>query len=259
MGNFSYVINKGYDASDSFTWRAFDNVSYSGLATATFITTPEATITGAAPAQEGLIPTTSRFTINLNHASLVNVDINLSSAGHASGGKNYVKLPKKVTIPAGATSSSITLTPLVDGQAAGDLDMIEKISSGKGYTIGAAKSATDMIIDDEPKLSITASVASTHFQAADSGEFTISLSASMSQDLVLTLVIGGSGKNGKDYQLQSKTLTIPAGNTSSKFEIIPSLNPAKSKTITLSCKVVKTSFSLNPLAKSALVSILHTI
>jgi len=259
LGSLSYVINKGYGGLDGFTWRAYDGVSYSGLASVQFITTPEATITGASPAREGNPATSSSFTIQLNHASLVNVGVGLSMAGHAVGGKNYVKPPKTLTIPAGATSALYTLTPLVDGLAKGDLDVIAKLSGGKGYTVGAVKSATDMIVDDEPKLSIAATVGNTHFQAADAGEFTLSLSAPAAQDLVLTLVIGGSAKNGGDYQLLAKTVTIPAGSTSSKFEIIPSLNPTKNKTITLSCKVIKTGFSLNPLAKSALVNILHVV
>lgn len=260
LSNLRYRVNRDFTGIDSFSWQGFDGTAYSGLATVQCVTTPEATISAGPDAYEGNpTGTASSFTIVLNHSALTDLTISVSASGHAVKNTNYIATPKNVTIPAGATSVSFAVTPLLDGKATGDLNLIEKLSSGKGFTLGAAKSASLMIIDEAPKLSITAADASASFGGSDTGAFTIALSHTLSSDLVLTLVFGGSASNGKNYQLVSKTLTIPAGQSTSTLTVTPSLNPSRNKTVTLTTKVNKSIFSLNPLAKSATVTILHTI
>jgi hypothetical protein len=198
----------------------------------------------------------SDFTISLNHASLVDLRINLSAASRGAAGRNYVRLPRYVTILAGEMSAEVALTPLVDGVAKGDIAVKEKVVGGRGYTIGTARSGVVTIVDDEPKISFTATNASTQL-GGTAGQITIASSGLFGSDLILTLVIRGSARNGRDYLLLSKTVTIPAGSSSTAIDIVPLLNPARAKTVTLSCKVNNLIFSLSPLAKSALVSILH--
>ena len=150
----SYTIEKNYAGNDSFDWRGNNGSDDSTLATVLVITTPEATITAGANAVEG--GAASAFTVSLNHASINDVNVALSASGKAVAGKNYVRLAKYVTIPAGQTSAQAVLTPMVDGVAKGNLAVTGKVGGGKGYTVGLAKTATITIVDDEPKISITA-------------------------------------------------------------------------------------------------------
>jgi hypothetical protein len=254
LGSLSYVIAKGYDGVDSFAWRACDGVSYSTPATVKFVTTPEAWIGGGFTATEG--GQEGRFAVRLNHPALTDVTINLATAGRAVGGKNYAKMPSFVTIPAGQTSAEFALTPTVDGVAKGDLDVIEKIGPGRGYTVGQAGAASALIVDDEPKISFTTPSASIQW-GGDAGQVIVTRCGATDSDLILTLVIGGTARNGVDYQLLPTTVTIPAGSSSTTIAIVPLLDPATLKAVTLSCKVDTKVFSLDPLAKSVLVEILH--
>ncbi len=268
LASLTYVPNKDYDGADSFEWRGYDGTSYTGLASVNVVTIPEVTITSNGDAIEG--GSTSFFTIHLNHASLKDTKINLAASGKAVGKKNYVPLAKVVTILAGQTEYDVTVTPMVDNIAAGDLTVIEKVVGGTGYTIGAAKSATVTIVDDEPKISIAATTPSAQFgangQVASNGHITITRTGSTAANLTLTLVIGGTAKSNTYAPItsdQTKTVTISAGSSFITLDIVPLLNPTAKRTVTVTCKAVTKSplaanrFSLDLVNKSAIVNILH--
>jgi hypothetical protein len=249
----SYTIDQDYAGSDSFDWRGSDGTANSTSATVLFTTTPEATITAGANAVEG--GSASNFTIILNHASLNDVIIKLSASGKAVAGKNYVRLPKSITIPAGHTAAPVALTPIVDGVAKGDLAVIAKISTAKGYTPGPAKSATITIIDDEPKISITADTNTTSLGGAH-GVITFTRTGDTGEALTLTIKVKGTAKAGKDYTKLPVTVTIDSGHSSVSIDVVALLNVAKTKTVQVSAKATK-DFSLDLLESSAIVQLLH--
>jgi hypothetical protein len=251
----SYKIEKNYAGIDSFKWRGNDGTANSTLASVTLITTPEATIAGGFNAVEG--GAASAFTVSLNHASLNDVKIALSASGKAVAGKNYVRLPKSVTFTAGQTSAPVALTPLVDHVAKGDLAVTAKVGGGKGYTVGAAKSATIIIVDDEPKISVSADTSTTSLGGAH-GIITFTRTGDTGQDLILTLTIKGTAKAGKDYTPLPPTVTINSGESSVSIDVVAILNVPKTKTVQVSAKIT-TAFSLDPFAASAIVQLLHVV
>lgn len=198
----------------------------------------------------------SKFTILLSVPALTDLTIPLSTSGKAKSGKKYTALPKSVTILAGQSSADVILAPLVDGVATGDLTVIAKVGSGKGYTIGSSNPATMNIVDDEPKVSITANPASTSFGAAP-GTITFTRTGPTDQPLTFTITVKGTAKGGTDYTALPLTVTIDALQNSATIDIVPLVNVTKTKTVIVTAKVTD-AFWLDPLELSALVSILHS-
>jgi len=58
-------------------------------------------------------------------------------------------LPGSVTIPAGASSATVTVTPIDDNQIEGDETVVLTPSSSTGYTAGSPGSATIVIHDND--------------------------------------------------------------------------------------------------------------
>lgn len=56
-------------------------------------------------------------------------------------------LPPTVTIPAGQTSGSLTVTPIYVNEPTGTLNVIATVAEGAGYGVGATSSATVQILD----------------------------------------------------------------------------------------------------------------
>ena len=72
----------------------------------------------------------------------------------------------------------------------------------------------------------------------------------------MTLIIKGTAKGGKDYTLLPKTVTINAGDSTASINIVALLNVANTKTVQVSAKTT-IDFTLDPLAASAIVQLLH--
>ena len=97
------------------------------------------------------------FTITRSGSTLFSLDVNYGVGGSAVNGFDYPILLGKVTIPAGATSVKIPLSPNPDVQSEGTDNVILTLATGTGYLIGAQSSAT-VTIADSPATLYVASV-----------------------------------------------------------------------------------------------------
>jgi subtilisin-like proprotein convertase family protein len=81
-------------------------------------------------------------------------------SGTASNGLDYVTLPGAVTIPPGASTATITITPIDDQLVEGSETVIATIASSNTYLVGSPAGATITIADNDtsPSLSITSVV-----------------------------------------------------------------------------------------------------
>jgi hypothetical protein len=80
-----------------------------------------------------------------------NLDLTVSYAigGTASNGVNYSSISNSISIPAGATSTVITIVPLDDNLVDGDKTVVLTLSASTTYNLGAPIIAT-IIIHDTP-------------------------------------------------------------------------------------------------------------
>ena len=64
--------------------------------------------------------------------------VNITAGGTATSGTDYTGGVATVSIPAGATTATITINPTVDATVEANETVILTVVAGAGYTIGAA-------------------------------------------------------------------------------------------------------------------------
>jgi kumamolisin len=113
---------------------------------------PPPTISVAATQAKALVfgPTPGQFTVTRTGGAPGSQTLNYSLTGTAGNGTDYVLLPGTVTIPAGASSAAITVTPIEDNQATSSLTVQLTLGAALGYTVGSPSTATVTIQELTP-------------------------------------------------------------------------------------------------------------
>src|SRR5205809_97369 len=101
-------------------------------------TDPEASEPGADP---------GTFTLSRSGSMASALTVRYSLSGSAANGIDYQSLPTSVTIPAGAASATVTVTPIDDSQVEGDETVVLTLSQDAAYNVGSPNSATVTIHD----------------------------------------------------------------------------------------------------------------
>lgn len=120
-------------------------VSY-GIA---WISVPTVTIAATVPtaAEIGAVP--GQFTITRGGDTSAALIVGYAITGTATNGTDCVSIPASVTIPIGASSATVTITPIADSIAEGDETVVLTLTGDPLYTFGAVTSAT-VTIRDKP-------------------------------------------------------------------------------------------------------------
>jgi len=90
--------------------------------------------------------TTGTFTFTRSGPTTGALTVNFTVGGTASDGTDYASIGGSVTIPAGASSVTVTVTPVADGLVEGAETVVVTLGSG-GYAIGSPDEATVTITD----------------------------------------------------------------------------------------------------------------
>jgi Trypsin len=102
----------------------------------------------AAETLAGQTANTGSYRITRTGSLTSPLTVNLARGGTATSGSDFFALPTSVTIPAGAASTIITLTPRDDSLVEGTETVALFIATGTGYQAGAG-GATVSIFDNE--------------------------------------------------------------------------------------------------------------
>lgn len=150
--------------------------------------------------------------------------------GTATAGRDYTATPtESVTIPAGSTTATITIDPIDDDLEEGDETVIAFLPGpwwyDLEYDVGPDSMATVVIADDfsdsVPEVSIVASDPEAAEAGLDPGQFTVSRTGSLSEDLIVSYEVSGTATTSKDYDSLSGVVTIPAGSASATIGVAP--------------------------------------
>jgi hypothetical protein len=184
---------------------------------------PVATIAATDSAATETAGNTGTFTITLSRQSSSNTTVNYTITGTATNGTDYNSIGTSVTILAGSTTGTITITPVDDNVYEGSETVILTLATGTGYSVDSPNSATVTINDNDsaPLATITATDATANETAGDTGSFTVTLSRSSGSNTTVNYSIGGTATNGTDYNTISNSVSIPAGSTTASITIIP--------------------------------------
>ena len=174
---------------------------------------PDATEAGLTPGQ---------FTVALSHAVNQDVKVFYTVTGTAGNNVDYTTITNFVTIAAGQTSVVINVTPKQDATKENAETVIVTLAANAAYGIdNDAKTATVTLADDEPTVSIAATDATASEEGLETGQFTVTLSNAVSQDVKVFFSIGGTAAHGIDINTITTSVTIPAGQTSATVTVTP--------------------------------------
>src|SRR5262249_50279633 len=95
-------------------------------------------------------PDAGSLTISRTWAPTAALTGHYTLSGTAANGTHYSSLYGSLTIPAGAASAAVTVTPIDDSDSEGDESAILTLSADAAYTVGSPNSATVIIADDDP-------------------------------------------------------------------------------------------------------------
>ena len=164
------------------------------------------------PAQVSEPSGTARVTVSVANAIEADAVVTLTHPGSGTAASNDYRLAQTVTIPAGGTSVTTTLTAVDNEEDEPDKTvLIQAGASGYGSTL----TRTVIIIDDDESqlgLSVSPSVS----EAGGTSTVTVAVPswAAPSADTTVALTHPGSGSaESSDYTL-ARTVTIPANQTS---------------------------------------------
>ncbi len=153
------------------------------------------------------------------------VQYTIDGSSSAVNGTDYTEIPLTVTIPAGSASATIDITPkqdfpLAEGPETVKLNLVDL----QTYDLGADKSATVTIADNDqlekPMIKIEATDAEAAEEGLDPGTFTVTRDKFLTDALEVKYTIAGTAEDGTDYTIPA-TVTIPAGETSATIEVTP--------------------------------------
>ena len=191
-------------------------------------------VSPASVSEDGATNFTFTVTRSANLSSPTVVNLNL--AGTATSGVDYTGAPANITIPAGATTATFPIDPMVDGTVEPDETVTFSIAAGTGYTIGTPSVATGTILnDDVPSATISVSPANVAEDGAPNLVYTVTLNQAAFNPISINYAIGGTATNGTDYATITSPLVINTGNTTGTITVNPTADATieTNETVTL--------------------------
>jgi hypothetical protein len=166
------------------------------------------------------------FTITRDTAAATNLTVSYSLGGTAAPLIDYLSLGNSVIIPAGSTSATVTVMPVLALLSGTAKTVVLALASNANYNISPPSSATVTISYSQstpvpPTVTITASDATAGEDGPDTGTFLITRSGNLSTNLTVQLTTGGSASGGSDYSTLPASITIAAGNASASVTVTP--------------------------------------
>jgi hypothetical protein len=160
------------------------------------------------------------FTATLSAASGLPVTVDLAFSGTATLTDDYTRSGVQITIPAGSTTGTVTVTAVQDALSEGDETVIVDITGVTNGTENGVQQATTTIVDDEglPTVTLTATPSSIA-EAAGVATFTATLSAASGLPVTVDLAFSGTATLTDDYTRSGVQITIPAGSTTGTITV----------------------------------------
>ncbi|GLQ32120.1 tandem-95 repeat protein [Litoribrevibacter albus] len=158
---------------------------------------------------------TSTITATLGSASFEDVTVSLGYSGTATSGTDYVTPASSITITAGQTTGSTTLTATADSTVeTGETIIVDitGVSGGSASESGAQQQTVTITDDDSATVTLSAST-STIAEAAGSSTITATLDQATYENVTVNLGYSGTASSGIDYATPAGSITITAGQT----------------------------------------------
>jgi hypothetical protein len=173
---------------------------------------PSLQITGGSTVSPGGSAT---LTVTANQAPLQNIQVALALSGSATPGTDYDPVNPILVLPAGSTTTSVTINTLKSTAIEPNKYIVVSLSpSPTSYSIGSSGSSVVTISGSSALPTATLTSATTYLQKGEPYQVTVSLNQATSTPVTISLSYGGTAVQGTDYTPPGGVLTIPAGQTS---------------------------------------------
>ncbi len=157
---------------------------------------------------------------SLSNPSTQDVTVTLGFSGNATSSVDYTASSNTIFIPAGQTSSSITLTATDDIVREGNESIVIDINSVTNGTENGTQSVTATIVDDESVPSVTVSAfPSSLIENGGTATVWTTLSNPSTQDVTINLTFSGTATLDSDYSRSGTAITVLAGQTSGSITL----------------------------------------
>ncbi|WP_443943537.1 Calx-beta domain-containing protein [Pedobacter sp. AW1-32] len=158
-------------------------------------------------------PVNGTFTVNLSNPSSTDTQLTFSLGGTATEGNDYTTVIKTITIPANATTATITIPVLRDDIVEGNETVIATLTntSNPAITVDATPATINILDDNSVSVTLTVTAASVD-EAAGTATFKVTVSGAVQNAFSVDYrTIDGTATAGLDYVSTSGTLHFPAG------------------------------------------------
>ncbi len=181
----------------------------------------------------------------------------------ATPGVDYNPLTQTLTFTAAAQAPvRLSVVTLDDALVEGSEEYMVNLSNAVGATIGQGGVTTQIIDDDVPQVSITIAQPSVQEDGTANLVYQLQLDQTPLADTVVTIALGGTATSSTDYDVTgltgtvTRTVTIPAGQTSVTFEVDPVADLLDEADETVVATIVAaTGATVNPAATRAIGTI----
>ena len=198
VGNYA-ITAKATDNHGATSTTAANNIS---------VVLPVVTVTVADANAAEQAANTATFTVNRTGTTGASLAVNFVLSGTAANGVDYSSITSPVTIPAGAGSTSVVVTPIDDALVEGTETVTLTLSANAAYTLGSGTSAGASITDNDthpPVVSITSPVNGATFTAP--ATITIDAAASDSDGNVIKVEFFQNGSKIGERTAEPFSLT----------------------------------------------------
>jgi hypothetical protein len=157
------------------------------------------------------------LTITADQAPVHDTQVSLTFAGDAIPVKDYQSVNPTVTMRAGHTTATVTVTTLSSDSIQPDRHIVAALTPAAGYRVGTPGAAVITILGpsgDAALPVVTLRSATTHLVKGQPYTVTVALSEATSSELAINLGYGGSAAQGADYTVPGGNIVIPPGTTS---------------------------------------------
>ena len=165
---------------------------------------------------------TGQFTVTRTGSTSQSLVVNFTVSGTATSGSDYTSLGTAITIAAGQSTGTLTVTPNDDSTIESSETVIVTLASGSGYNLGSTTSDTVTISDnDTPVITIGATDPTAAEAGPGTGQFTITRTGSTTASLVVNFSLSGTATSGNDFTSLGTSLTIAAGQATGTLTVTP--------------------------------------
>ena len=257
----------GYTFTDLFNNGVLIGPNYVGANFGADLT-PAVTLTASTPTALEAGAVAGKFTLTRTGPNADPLIVKIATpSGSATLTTDYALSPAPVagtpyltlTIPAGASSLDVLVTPVNDTAVEGPETVVFELGVDSAYTIAGSASATVTIVDDDtalPKVGIAGSPLDAIENPVRPASFTVTRSGSTAAALTVNLIFAGTATNGADYTALPAAVTIPIGAAAAPVTVSPIDDAISEGFETVIASIVTSAaYIVDPLATTATIRI----